>query len=144
MAVVDDVLGLPAVAEGLFTWPSAEPALVGGRCPACRCVTFPMQASCPRCTAGDMVPETLPRRGRLWTWTVQGFRPKSPPYAGTETLEEFTPYGVGYVDLGDVRVEGRLTESRPDRLRIGMEMEVVALPFGAAVTYAFAPLEAAR
>ena len=33
---------------------------------------------------------------------------------------------MGYLELpGGTRVEGRLTESDPDNLRIGMEMEVV-------------------
>ena len=38
------------------------------------------------------------------------------------------PYGVGYVEFdGYLRVEGRLTEADPARLRIGMPMEVVAV-----------------
>jgi hypothetical protein len=37
-------------------------------------------------------------------------------------------------------VEGRLTEAEPERLRIGMPMEVVALQRGDRVTYAFAPV----
>jgi uncharacterized OB-fold protein len=48
----------------------------------------------------------LPDRGTLWTWTVQAFEPK-PPYRAPES--GFTPYGVGYVDLGEVIVESRLT-----------------------------------
>ena len=40
------------------------------------------------------------------------------------------PYGVGYVELGDtVKVETRLTTADPDVLRIGMEMELVVIPF---------------
>ena len=67
---------------------------------------------------------------------MQGFRPKSPPYAGPE---EFTPFGVGYVDLGAVIVEARLTENDPGRLAIGMEMELVLEPFNGTSTYAFRP-----
>ena len=49
-----------------------------------------------------------------------------PPYAGDP--DEFEPYGVGYVELaGEVRVEGRLTEADPERLRIGMPMELVLI-----------------
>ena len=56
-----------------------------------------------------------------------GFPPKSPPYPGT--AGDFVPYGVGYVELpGQVRVEARLTESDPAKLRIGMEMELVLVP----------------
>jgi uncharacterized OB-fold protein len=81
----------------------------------------------------------LPRRGTLWAWTTQGFEPK-PPYVPDEG--EFVPYGVGYVEFPDyLRVEGRLTEADPARLRIGMPMEVVELRRGGRVTYAFAPVE---
>ena len=77
------------------------------------------------CSGQDVSVEALPRRGTLWTWTVQQFMPKS-PYNSGETMETFKPYGVGYLELpGGVRVEGRLTESDPEKLRIGMEMDVV-------------------
>jgi uncharacterized OB-fold protein len=89
----------------------------------------------------------LPRRGTLWTFTTQEFLPKNPPYAGTETAEEFRPYGVGYVELpGEVKVEARLTTADIDALQIGMEMELVVVPFtrnpdGAEIlTYAFRPV----
>ena len=79
----------------------------------------------------------------MWTWTIQCFAPKSPPYAGTS--EDFEPYGVGYVELpGEVRVEARLTEADPAQLRIGMPMELVLVPApgdGGAVTFAFRPAE---
>jgi uncharacterized OB-fold protein len=124
--------------------PSA-PALLGAEGRRCGTVTFPAQESCPRCTSTDMTRRTLSRRGTLWTWTIQRFRPKSPPYAGDEG-EEFEPYGVGYVELpGEVRVEARLTVSDPAQLRIGMEMELelIAAPGGAGqVTFAFGPVEA--
>ena len=65
----------------------------------------------------------------MWTFTTQDFLPKE-PYASGETPETFKPYGVGIVQLGDeVRVEGRLTENDPAKLRIGMEVELVILPF---------------
>jgi uncharacterized OB-fold protein len=88
----------------------------------------------------------LPSRGTLWTWTTQEFLPKE-PYAGGETLDTFEPYGIGLVQLGDeVRVEGRLTESDPGKLRFGMEVELVIVPFRVeedgtqVMTYAFARL----
>jgi len=128
----------PPVAPGLFTWPADEPRLIGSRCRACQVVNFPARGSCPACTSVDVERDLLGRTGSLYTWTVQGFRPK-PPYAGPE---EFEPYGVGYVELpGEVRVESRLTVADPDRLRIGMAMELVIVPFGGTVTYAFAPSE---
>ena len=86
-----------------------------------------------------MAPVELADRGTLWTWTVQAFEPKAPyrvPDAG------FTPYGVGYVDLGDVIVESRLLGD-PARFQIGMPMKLTLLPLwpgpagGQVVTYAF-------
>lgn len=77
------------------------------------------------CSGQEVDVEELPRRGTLWTWTIQQFMPK-PPYNSGETPETFQPYGVGYVELpGGVRVEGRLTENDPQKLRIGMAMDVV-------------------
>ncbi|UIJ63948.1 OB-fold domain-containing protein [Amycolatopsis acidiphila] len=89
----------------------------------------------------------LPRRGRLWTFTTQRFRPPSPPYAGADTPETFVPFSVGYVELpGACRVEARLTEPDPDKLAIGQEMELTVLPFGSTpegdetVVFAFQPV----
>ena len=117
------------IAEGLFTWPAEEPALLGSRCQDCGRAAFPPQQGCAACCSTNVEVEELPRRGTLWTYTVQRFMPKR-PYNSGETPETFTPYGVGYVELpGGVRVEGRLTENNPDKLQIGMEMDLVFLPF---------------
>jgi uncharacterized OB-fold protein len=117
------------------------PRLAGARCATCGTVTFPAQDSCAKCTGSDMARVELPDRGTLWTWTVQAFEPK-PPYRAPES--GFTPYGVGYVDLGEVIVESRLTGD-PSRLEIGRPMRLALLPIwpdsdgGDVVTYAFEP-----
>jgi uncharacterized OB-fold protein len=137
--------GSRPVAEGLFTVADGEVRLIGSRCAACGVVTFPRQPSCPRCTSQDVTECLLARRGTLWSWTIQCFPPKSPPYAVADP-DAFEPYGVGYVELpGEVRVEARLTESDPGELRIGMPMELTLVPApggeaGGAVTFAFAPV----
>jgi uncharacterized OB-fold protein len=130
------------VAEGLFT---DAPQLIGSRCSACGIVTFPAQDSCPRCASTEMAEHLLATRGTLWAWTTQDFPPPSPPFAGASG-KAFVPFGVGYVDLGDVKVETRLTESAPDRLHTGMAMELVVVPFrtdddgNEVVTFAFRPV----
>jgi len=117
------------IADGLFTWPAAKPALLGSRCNDCGIVAFPVANACMACSGQDVSVEELPGRGTLWTWTVQQFMPKT-PYKSNETAETFTPYGVGYLELpGGVRVEGRLTENDPEKLHIGMEMDVVFEPY---------------
>lgn len=128
------------MSASLFTGPAERPELVGARSRTTGVTVFPASLVAPSCTPEDMEEVRLPRRGRLWSWTIQGFPPKSPPYDGP-VGEDFVPYGVGYVDLGDVVVEGRLTVADPDVLQIGREMEVVVVPFGdGASTYAFAPV----
>lgn len=134
------------VAEGIFTWPSDEPQLIGSRCRACAIVTFPAQRSCPRCASTDMDEQLLSRRGRLWAWTTQHFPPPAPPYAGP-TGADFAPFGVGYVELpGEVKVETRLTTTDPAALAPGTEMELVLVPFrtddegNEVVTFAFRPV----
>ena len=114
------------IKEGLFTWPSEDPRLIGSKCKNCGEITFPAQNSCPNCCLEDVENIHLSNKGKLWTWTVQGFFPKSPPYAGPDTPETFVPFGVGYIELADeVKVESRLTENDPEKLKIGMDMELV-------------------
>jgi uncharacterized OB-fold protein len=126
------------VAEGLFTWPSDEPRLIGsesgGR------YSFPAKPS------ENQV--LLERRGTLWGFTTQQFRPPSPPYDGDDTAETFEPYALGYVELpGQLLIQARFTESDPDKLTIGQEMELRVVPYTTRadgteiLTYAFAPVE---
>jgi uncharacterized protein len=131
------------VADGLIAGSAEAPELIGSECRRCGVVAFPRQQSCAACTSSDVQERRLARRGTLWTWTIQCFAPKSPPYAGA--AEDFEPFGVGYVELpGEVRVEARLTEADPAHLRIGMPMELVLVPApggGGELTYAFRPVD---
>ena len=111
--------------------------LVAGVCHECETVMFPVRPRCPSCASTKVTETLLPERGTLWTWTTQGFEPKSPPYVPDG---EFVPFAVGYVEFdGFLRVEGRLTESDPAQLRIGMPMQVVAVDHAGSASYAFAP-----
>ncbi len=134
------------IAEGLFTWPAEQPQLIGSRCSSCGAHTFPRQKGCPRCSRTEMEETLLASRGTLWTWTTQGFRPKSPPYGGPETEETFTPFLLGYVELpGQLKVETRLVDVEIEQLRLGLAMELVIVPFRRegdteVVAFAFRPV----
>ncbi|WP_286958398.1 MULTISPECIES: Zn-ribbon domain-containing OB-fold protein [Arsenicicoccus] len=135
------------LAEGLFTWPSTEPALLAGRATD-GSLTFPYRPHRLVGGAREALEQVeLPRRGRLWTFTTQQFRPTSPPYAGDDTDETFEAFTVGYVELPNaLRVEARLTEPDATKLQIGQEMELVIIPLGkdkdgnTTMIYAFAPV----
>jgi uncharacterized OB-fold protein len=134
------------VAEGLFTWPSDEPRLIGAQCANCGLVSFPAGSACQRCGGTDATDKLLSDRGTLWTFTTQDFRPPSPPYDGADTAATFQSYALGYVELpGEVMVEARLTEPDPARLAIGQPMRLAIVPYSVSadgtqvMTFAFAP-----
>lgn len=123
---------LPPLAEGLMT-DGVAPALIGGKERATGRVVFPMPADSARFETVE-----LPRQGTIWSWTVQRFRPKSPPYAGPE---DFAPYAIGYVQLGDVViVESRLAGFAFEDLRVGLPCRLVVEEFAGRRSFAFGPV----
>ena len=95
-------MDVSVVDESLFA--SLDPvALRGSRCRDCEATVFPALGSCPVCTGVDVAEIALPTEGSVWSWTTQHFAPKAP-----YRTDEFTPFSIGYVDLGPVIVEGWL------------------------------------
>ncbi|MGV0745905.1 Zn-ribbon domain-containing OB-fold protein [Mycolicibacterium sp. XJ870] len=142
--IVSHVSTQKALAPEISTWPDADPQLIGSRCADCSATTFPAQDRCPKCSGANTSEVLLPRRGTLVAWTTQGFPPGA-PYKGAAG-KDFVPFGVGLVQLDDViRVEGRLTENDPAKLKFGMDVELTMIPFttdddgNELVTFAFAP-----
>ena len=135
-----DGSGMHVIAPGLITEDN-PPHLIGGRERDTGRVVFP-------CPTGDRYDQVaLSRTGTLWSYTIQRYRPKSPPYKGPEA---FRPWPVAYVELpGEVIVESRLTDIAFEDIRIGMEVELtqVALDPDAAesvLIHAFQPKGAAQ
>ncbi len=90
------------VDDSLFA--SVEPvALRGSACRDCAATVFPAMGSCPVCAGVSVEDVALPTAGTVWSWTTQRFEPK-PPFR----TDGFTPFSIGYVDLGPVIVEGWL------------------------------------
>ena len=126
------------IAPHVFT-DGADPYLLGGKHRSTGRLVFPLPED-----SDNYEPFRLPGAGKLWSYTIQRFRPKTPPYIGPEAFE---PFALGYVELPNALiVESRLTDVAFDRLRIGMPMKLVVIPFCTApdgatlTTYAFKPI----
>ncbi|WP_296678878.1 OB-fold domain-containing protein [Novosphingobium sp.] len=128
--------GLSPIAEGLWT-DEAKPRLIGGRLQSGQ-IVFPM----PEGDAAQGVePYNLSRKGTLWSFTSQDFRPKSPYEGPGEGPHDFKPYLIGYIELpGEVIVESLIVDATLNELRLGMPMEFAVVPFNAKhTTFAFRP-----
>jgi uncharacterized OB-fold protein len=131
-----------AVAEGVFVERADGARLIAGRRKADGEMRFPMPRG-PDAALYD--PVELAPEGKLWSYTVQRFRPKTPPYIGADDEKTFKPFAVGYVEFaGQVIVEGRILVEDPSTLKIGLPMKVAIEGFptstrGEVATYAFRP-----
>ncbi|MBI4294679.1 MAG: OB-fold domain-containing protein [Chloroflexi bacterium] len=114
---------IPAV-EGLFTWPSDEPRLIGARCKSCGEFFFPKSFPThnPTCKNRELEEVLLSRRGKLWSYTVHHY-PPPPPFMAPKP---FVPFGIASVELPEgIKVLGMTTDCVPEKLKIGTEMEMV-------------------
>jgi uncharacterized OB-fold protein len=90
--------------------------LIGYRCSYVE-VFFPRRFICPDCFKEDTLEKIhLSTKGKLYTFCILERGP----------IGFDTPYAVGYIDLPEgLRIYALLMESRIERLKIGMEMELV-------------------
>ena len=114
---------VPAV-EGLFTWPSDEPHLIGAKCKGCGTYFFPKfsQFHKPGCEGGPVEEVLLSRRGRVVSYTKQYYGAPWPFIAP----EPFSPYAVVLVALPEgIEVPGQLTGMEMDQVRTNMDVELL-------------------
>ncbi len=110
------------IQEGLFTWPSDQPSLIGSRCKSCGEYFFPKVNICqnPDCTKKDVEETLLSRRGTLWSYTIQHY-PPPPPYKGP------VPLTIGLMELSkeNLKIMGQLVEGvKEEDIKIGMDLEL--------------------
>jgi len=126
-------------------WESTKdgPRLVGGRSKQTGKIIFP----CPMGSEAERYdPVLLQTEGKLWSYTVQRFPPKNPPYLGVTKIETFQPFAVGYIELeGEVIVEARIATEDFESLRLGKDMRLEIIEIEKAdggdpiKTFGFAP-----
>ena len=111
------------VAEDLFRATADGPALVGTRCTGCGTHYFPKSLSCrnPACQAKTVEEVMMGRRGRLYSYTVQAYRPPA-----LFRMDDWAPYVIGLVELPEgLRVMGMLTGCERGDVHIDMPLELV-------------------
>lgn len=118
--------------------------LYGGRSRETGEIVFPLPegAEAERYERVELNPE-----GKLWSYTIQRFPPKNPPFIGPNTPDTFQPFAVGYVELEDeVIVETRIATDDFGALTVGQPMRLTTLAFAKDETgnplhtYAFEPI----
>lgn len=131
------------VADKLFRGEGESTRLLAGRARADGRLRFPFPQGADS-DAYELI--ELQPEGRLWSYTVQRFRPKT-PFNGDGDERDFKPYGVGYVELpGELIVEARLIAEDLTSLEIGEPMRITTEAYRTdeagepVLTYAFAPV----
>ncbi|WP_128378593.1 Zn-ribbon domain-containing OB-fold protein [Streptomyces cavernae] len=114
---------------GWFAGEGDDFRLLGTRCAACTSVFFPREDTfCrnPGCDGGALKEVPLSRRGRIWSYTDNRYRPPA-PYASDPDVE-WQPYTLIAVELAAERIVV-LGQGVPgvtvDDLAVGMEVEAV-------------------
>lgn len=101
-----------------------QAVLSGSECSTCGTIGFPAGTHCARCATPTASPRELSRTGTVWTYTVQRFAPKAPPYVPPP--EGFSPFAVGFVELPEgIRISAILECDTFDDL-IDCRAELVA------------------
>ena len=120
---------VPAV-EGWLTMDEAAPALIGARGTESGSYFFPKAIAVsanPAAPFEEREDVQLSRRGRVWSYTTNHYKPPAPYMAA----DPFEPYTVLAVELEAEKmvVLGPLaTGADPAQLRVGMEVELVLGP----------------
>ncbi len=114
------------LAEGLFTWPSDDPRLIGTRCKVCGHHFFPKTYVCqnPSCRSKDVENVNFSKRGKINSYSIQYYQPP-PPYVPPNP---FVPFAIALVEFEKegLRIIGQMTDCNPEKdLKIGMEVEMV-------------------
>lgn len=132
------------ISDSVMRYTSSGLRLVGGRSLENGKIVFPMPHGVEASRYEEVLLDT---EGRLWSYTIQRFPPKSPPYLGVTDPSKFEPFAVGYVELeGQVIVETRLETTKYDALEIGQRMQLTKVDFpsgdgdSALQAFAFRPI----
>ncbi|MEM8936601.1 MAG: OB-fold domain-containing protein [Pseudomonadota bacterium] len=134
---------MPVISDSVLAQSGESLRLIGGREKSTGKYAFPLPEGGERARYDRI---ELNPKGTLWSYTIQRFPPKNPPYLGVTDPAAFKPFAVGYVELeGEVIVEARLVTDDFGALKLGLPMELTSVEFDSGAggepykTYAFKP-----
>jgi len=108
------------IVEGLFTWPSDKPQLIGSKCPVCGSVQFPKSDTCnnPYCDHSKPPEEILlSTEGTLYSYTIHVYDLREP------FSYHKAPYAIGAIELPEgINIIAKLTTTDEKKLKIGARM----------------------
>ena len=114
------------IREGFLTtplWPLDQVRLVGTRCRSCGETFFGKRYACENCQSQEVEDIALSRRGKLYSYTVQRYRPPG-DYKGPD--DPYIPFVVGLVELPEgLRIIAPVSDCDVDRIQVGTEVELV-------------------
>jgi hypothetical protein len=120
---------VPAV-EGWFTMDEAAPELLGTRGVESGSYFFPKAIATsanPTAPFEGREAVALSRRGRVWSFTTNHYKPPA-PYVAADPFEPYTVLAVELEQEQMVVLGPLATGADPEQLRIGMEVELVLGP----------------
>ncbi len=125
--IAENALRSPFRPEG-FSFDGLN-ALAGARCLSCGETFFPARPACLNCSGTRMEPVALSTRGKIYAYTVIHRAP-----AGFEA-----PYGCGWVLTDDGVKLWSMFKGSIEKLRVGLEVEMVFDRLGDRTVYFFQP-----
>jgi hypothetical protein len=78
--------------------------------------SLPPRRVCPHCGSLDIEETPLPDSGEVETFTIT--------HVATPNFADDTPYAVGIVRFGDVRVTGQLRDVDVEAVEVGMQVAI--------------------
>jgi hypothetical protein len=112
--------------------------LVAARCAACGAWHTPLRALCPECWSTDVAVTRVSGRGRIHLLILLH---QGPPAADVSYA---TPWPLAAVELEEhrgLRFVGTVVDCPPERLRVGLPVELTWIERDGAPWYAFRPEE---
>ena len=134
------------IREDFFEGDLANPETVrlkGTRCRACGEVFLGSRTACESCQSADLEAIPLSRRGKLWSFTINRYKPPG-DYVGPDPYE---PVAVGWIELPEgLRILAPLTGLDLDAIHADIDVELTVGPLytdadgNEVMTYKFGPV----